>query len=432
MPKPVINQSLQKRWIVDYLQATDNEILFDEHDYRVLKLTPEVCGYLPRPTKWVGRIHSHFWFSRFAWRIGILIWSSGGAAAYYLMQFLRHFMRAAMQRRDEIPLSSRRNFALAFSSRAAEVINSHSVPGFSACWVTFPWVPVNQLPANAERIDAFSLLSSNDLLLAFRHAMASTRALSRRAHTKKWLLHSYTAFRWFAARAALEKLNGDFYMAEHYDRWAILADGVIHGRLRQSSAGTSLSHLSLIQHGRVEGLSDPQQAPQFHLTLKRRLKAVSFLYVYDQKSENIFRESILSTYCIRRGVQVSQFRPQIVLQEEVGLPKNRANILFVGHPACESLHIFLLQELKKKYPINAFYKPHPLMPMSAELVGLDWNVITDKSHFPRVRFLVSYPSTLVVEYASSGIPAAVHPIDLPVTNCHAFEAEVIAHIKRHV
>ncbi|TCS35095.1 hypothetical protein EDC30_1118 [Paucimonas lemoignei] len=425
----VLNQPLQKRWIVDYLQATDNEILFDEYDYRSLNLTPDTCGFLPRPTKWIGRLHSRFWFSKLAWRIGLLIWSSGGAAVYHSIQFLRYFIQASKQH-GEMPLSSCRHFALAFSSRAAEVINSHSVPGFSACWITFPWAPVNQLPADANHIDVFSLLSARDLILALRHAMVSTQAMSYRADTKKWLLHSYTAFRWFASRAALEKLEGDFYIAEHYDRWAVLADGVIHNRLRPRGTGGSMSHLSLIQHGRVEGLSDPNQAPQFHMTLKRRLKAVSFLYVYDQTSENIFRESILSTHCIRRGIRVNHFRPQIVLQEE-SLPTNSASVLFVGHPACESLHVFLLQELKRKYSINAFYKPHPLMPMSTELVGQDWKVITEKSHFPRVQFLVSYPSTLVVEYASSGIPAVVHPIDLSVQNYDAFKAEIIAHIERH-
>ncbi len=422
---PTQNDSLNKRWIVDYLQATDNEILLDQNDYRFLNLSPDSCGYLPRPTKWVGRIAPRFWISRLAWCIGNLVWRCGGAAAFHWKQFLQYRAYASALPRGDATAASCRQFALAFSTRATEVINTHSVPDFSACWVTFPWASVN-LPADARRVDAFSLLSAEDLRRAWRHAAASSRILSRRARTRKWGLLSYTAFRWFAVRAALDKLDGAFFMAEHYDRWAILADGLARQRIRQGCKAP----LALIQHGRVEGMSGgaQQQTPQFHLTLRRRLKAVSALYVYDQPSEQIFRESILSAGCLARGVTVRHFRPQVTLQDHLALAQDSVGVLFVGHPACETLHARLFDALRQHYPLTAFYKPHPLMPMSAEMAERGWIVITEKNYFPRVSFLISYPSTLVVEYAAAGIPAAVHPITLAAENCHEFEAEVIAHI----
>jgi hypothetical protein len=425
-----LTRLLKRRWIIDYLQATDNEILFDLNDYRFLKIDPAVCGYLPRPTKWVSRVDPYFNLSKLVWLFTAFFWRFGGATLFHFAQFLYWYAYSRFRVQKDAKVQFSEGFALALSSRASEVIHPHNMQNVPISWITFPWAPVDRLPTGSRRIDVFSLLNGRDLLRAFLNSVAATRSQRRRKGAALWLLHSYTAFRWFAVREAIEKLDGHLVMAEHYDRWAILVDSVVLSQTRRDGRKANNGRLVLVQHGRVAGFGNAEQTA-LHIDLKRRLKAVSELHVYDKQSEQIFGNAVLTASCMRRGVQVKYFNPRVTLQETDDQPEGTIQVLFVGHPACENLHAFVLKNLKPEYAIKAYYKPHPLMPMGAELFELDWTVIQDKSYFPSVNFLVSYPSTLVVEYASCGIPAAMHPIDLAKENWNEYMQEVRSYAKAH-
>ncbi|VFR63380.1 hypothetical protein BRI9_2927 [plant metagenome] len=48
------------------------------------------------------------------------------------------------------------------------------------------------------------------------------------------------------------------------------------------------------------------------------------------------------------------------------------------------------------------------------MVGQQWQLIDEPDHFPAVDMLISYPSTLAVEYETVGVRSLLHPLDFPV------------------
>lgn len=418
------------RWIIDYLQASDNEILFDSNDFLFLKKDPENYGYFPRPTKWINRVGSHSSLSKLFWVITSHVWRFGGAYLFHVAQFAYFFIYCKFYVKRPTDLVNSPSFALALSSRAAEVIRRPNIEEAPNCWVTFPWAPISKLPGDSREFDAFVLIGTSELFRALIYSFIATGKLMCRRGSQQWPMHSYTAFRWFAVREAVAKLDGDLFIAEHYDRWAILVDSIVCSRRRIESASAS-TRLALIQHGRIAGFNEARHQSQLHIDLRRRLKAVSKLYVYDELSEQIFRNSVLSPSSSYLKLQVSYFRPTVLLQDTPRLRDDEIQVLFVGHPACERLHTFLFKRLKEKHAVKAYYKPHPLMNISTDLSELEWTVIQDKTYFPRVDFLVSYPSTLVDEYSSCGITAAVHPIDLSSENSDKFLSTIFSIAKVH-
>ena len=71
-----------------------------------------------------------------------------------------------------------------------------------------------------------------------------------------------------------------------------------------------------------------------------------------------------------------------------------------------------------------YYKPHPKAPMSASMETLEWKIIKEANIFPRVDLLVSYPSTLVIEYETAGIPASVHSLDASIDELTQFVEKI--------
>jgi hypothetical protein len=87
--------------------------------------------------------------------------------------------------------------------------------------------------------------------------------------------------------------------------------------------------------------------------------------------------------------------------------------------------VHVLQALKSERQLDAFYKPHPLGKLNPAMARHDWQIISDKDEFPEVEMLVSYPSTLVTEYAALNIPASVHPLHLDVPGSREFIAATL-------
>ena len=301
---------------------------------------------------------------------------------------------------------------LALSSRVGDIIIQRDFEKLPHVWITVPWAPLRQLPVNAVSVDVFSLLSMKELWQAFCDALHATYVILGRKRTSKWGLQSYTAFRWFVVRAAVDKFSGKFVMVEHYDRWAVLVDSSVRANRKSvfSSSAVQVRELVLIQHGTLGNLGSPAADASDALKLPRKLGSVSQLYVYGVESENIFKRDVLTEGCVRRGLSVHYFKPSIDLIDI--LTSSGLRLLFVGHPLCESLHKYVFESLNAQLDFKGYYKQHPMAPMSASMKDVGWEIIEDISTFPAVDLLIAYPSTLVVEYDGLGIPAAVHPMNL--------------------
>ncbi|WP_454863065.1 hypothetical protein [Pseudomonas hormoni] len=390
------------KFIVDYIWATENEIAIDNSVYTLSGVSPVEINYVPRPSKILGKFSQNRKFFKMCVGVFKSLWNIG-APVYFLYEviiFYRHSLRCSGNRDAKVDTGE---YALAFSSRAGDILHP-SILGFEPkCWITFPWAPLSGHTRKVQHFDIFSLLQKRDFFDAFKLAVMASRKLASRQRTKHWTLQSYTAFRWFAVRIALEKLDiNRLLIAEHYDRWAVLADRVV------SKTNASLV---LTQHGALSGLTLSDQTLQARLpfTLAHRLSNVAQLFVYDESSRAVFESDVLSSACIAKGVVVNFFQPMIELTQ---LPSEHAvRILFVGHPICEALHIFLYKQLSREYNVSFYYKPHPTAGLSDSVKQQSWHIIEGRSYFPVVEFLISYPSTLVNEYAASGISAVLHSLD---------------------
>jgi len=417
-------QTSHRRKLVEFLQATENEIAIDTIAFGLAGRRPGEAGFFPRPAKWINGVGRWRWVYRLAWRVAAILWRGGGAALFFLYELVR-LWRSSKVPGDDSALLSPNGYFLGLSSRAGDLVRPPAIEDVPACWLTLPWAPVQEPPEGCRRFDMLRLLSAADLWDCYRLAVSATRALAK-GKNAPWVLQTYTALRWFAVRAALEKLRGRFVMAEHFDRWAVLVDSVVRANKRgRSRTDRQDCPLVLVQHGEVGGLSPEAWRSEFYATLRRKLGSVTMLYAFDMESATIFRTSLLTPACAET-VQVRFYKPRISLRP---VPKtDRCRVLFVGHPHCEALHVHLLGVLSSEYALDVRYKPHPLAAMSPAMSRHEWQIVTDKTGFPEADLLISYPSTLVTEYSAWNIPAVVHPLDQEV----ASSQELLERIRREL
>lgn len=402
--------------IADYIQATKNEIAIDKSVYDLAGVTPESLGYIPRPAKVVSKFIKQRIFLKIAMNMLRGVWCIGGAPLFFFYEMVT-FYKYSRRLPDHMKMNDSGQsgeYALGFSSRAGDILTSQVLGFEPKYWIIFPWANFKNNERKSAVIDVFCLLKGKDLFRAFVLSVIATHRIACREDIKQWALQSYTAFRWFAVRLALDKLSIDkLIIAEHYDRWAVLADSVVSQR-RKSIKGSSTSgaKLVLVQHGSLSGLSSRECVSKFVLPfeLSYKLKSVTDVFLYDTTSQGVFDREILSASCVRKGVLFKQFSPAIKLTEFPS--ENSVRLLFVGHPICERLHTHLLLNLVQNYDVTFYYKPHPTAGVADSVRRQTWQIIEGAQTFPEVGFLIAYPSTLVVEYAALGISAILHPLDL--------------------
>ncbi|WP_146204374.1 hypothetical protein [Massilia glaciei] len=408
-----------------FLAATRNEIATDEMFLKLVSLSPARVGYLPRVPKWITLGRKSPGLTKLCSLAGALLWIAGGAPLLFLRQYLQCRGRTPAV---AAPAARGAGAVLALSSRTGDILAAPQFAHLPRLWITMPWAPLRGLPAGACAIDVHALLSRAELRACFVDALRATGLMLRRPSTRPWVLQSYTAFRWFCVRRAVDKLlPGHLVMTEHYDRWAILADDAVGARRR---ADRDASALTLVQHGSLGGLGGDgaQAAPA--LGLHRRLRSVTSLYAYGAAAERAFRAGILGPPHRLPGLRVTYFKPAIRLAARdaaAGLA-----ILFVGHPLAEPLHVAVYGLLRQTRPFTAYYKPHPMAPMSDAMRHVGWTIVDDSGSFPAVDLLVSYESTLVVEYAGEGVPAEVHPINMPPERAGDYVERVRRRLPGHV
>ena len=403
-----------RRVILDYLRATENEIAVDRVGYDSCGITPAQAGSLPRPSKWFHKAGSRLPVLKMGGCALSVIWPRGLAAIFGAVEFLLFLVHMKFKAGGPSRAIPQAVYGLGFSSRAAEVIRGDAFPSPPTCWLTLPWVPL-VTPAAARQVNALSLLRFRDLLAAYLLAMRAIRVMSRYRPTAPWILQTYTAFRWFAVRAALAKISAPFWMAEHFDRWAVLADSVVWRRGLLAGKGDA-PRLVLVQHG-IVGVPSEAAEEDLPFSLSYKLKAVDALYVYDHSSSAIFKEKILGRRAAAT-VNVQFFKPSLLLSD--GRRAGKFGILFVGNPVCERLHLFLYDRLRHYPDIQVFYKPHPTSAASNNVKSESWEFISDKTWYPNVDLLIAYPSTLVTEYAVFEVDALIHPLNLEVQNAESF------------
>ncbi|WP_433692508.1 hypothetical protein [Herbaspirillum seropedicae] len=405
------------RLIADYFAAIRNEVAVDEMFLALSKKNAAEVGYFPRVPRWIGLARRKPYLTRIGSRVARVLWLYGGAALFFIAEYLKI---GRLHRLSDVDNSAEsEGTILGFSSRVADIITPLQFPAFPRTWLTFPWVSIHRLPEGAKELPLLSLLDKRDLLRALGDAMIATQRFKRDEHLSFWVLQTYTAFRWFLARRAVDKLNGSLVTAEHYDRWAVLADRATRESRRSRN---NREHLIIVQHGAMGTLNQDRHPSNLLLNLPTRLHQVDELHVYNSDEATVFRTSVLAPGAASRKPTVHFFRPGIRLQDAGNSDKPR--LLFVGHPLCEVFQAEVFRKLKAWKQLDIYYKPHPKAPMSASMAAFEWQIIKEADIFPSVDLLVSYPSTLVMEYEGLGIAASVHSLDASMEALCPFVEEI--------
>lgn len=396
--------SESEKSIQDYLNTIANEIAIDEYLYKSDSACPAQYGYIPRFSRYKS-IASRFVFIGVFAKCAKFIWLYGGALFFYFISFLLSVLRCLCIRK--IDLNSTKviygdNYIFAHSLISAKnIINTAGVErGIVVFFKKKEKIESNKFI----HTDIYSLITFSEVFYCFINSCVSFNVLRKRQSTKKWILQSYTAFQWFIGRAALSKLDGYFYMNDHFDRYALLIDSVAR---RKNNSSSSIK-LTLVQHGMLYTNSSSLEFGEFPIHIKHKLQAVTTLYAYDLESAKVFKNAILSHTC---GLitEVKYFKPTIQLTKVI-CALNKFKILFVGHPLAENtqlnLHSLLINSSEGEFLI--FYKPHPTTGHSKIIEQRTWSIIKDSDFFPEVDVVISYPSTLAYEYQLKGIKVITH------------------------
>jgi|GEM_PF-2501671 len=417
---------VQLRIIADYLAATRNEIAFDEMYLRKARLDPEKVGFIPRVPKWFGLVgHRHRWF-KIVWCFGRVFWLAGGALAFFLYEFVKFdWLRRVEGNPQHAASVTSEGMVLELSERTSKVVDSARFSGLPSTWLTCPWVCQQPLPKNTFKVSLMSLVTRGDLIAALDCALRATYILAHCRIHSRWVLQSYTAFRWFLVRRVVDRLSGKLVIVEHFDRWAILVDRST--RAQRLKRGCTHS-LLLLQHGTLVGPEATPLATAWLRTLPTRLTCVDELYTYNSQEERVFREAVLVEKPSKRGLRVFYFTPTITLSGELSIGKPR--LLFVGHPLCEVFHEAVYCDLRKMINFEAYYKPHPTVRASKSIYDVGWTVIEDPVYFPRVELLISYPSTLVLEYRQTGVSTLVHLLDARNDELSSFLEQALVEVTK--
>lgn len=374
-----------KRWIVECKWAIENEIEVDEFLYKMCNRSSDDYAYTPRPSKWITKFPPADFFSKVFFKVIRFFWKNGACYIYYAIELVK--WRSAWQKDLTFKNVELDKVAIGFTDRAYELIPM-AIKNTPMFWITFPWNNPKAIPANSNNISILSLLSKKDFFLALLLSRQLHIKMLRSKKTTAHIMQDYAAFRWFLVRIALSRLRAErFYSAEHFDRWAVMAD--------------RLKNLTLIQHGALGGGSC---GIGVHFNLKYKLRNVEHLYVFNKTSEKIFIDHIIKN----NPLSISNFDLSIKLRD---VHSKDLKVLFVGHLMCEDFQVELYRKIIQKMKARIFYKPHPLFPPNDKIRDLGWQIVEDRAFFPRVDIVISYPSTLVDEYAIFGIPATLHPIN---------------------
>lgn len=389
-----------RRLVVDYLSALRNEITVDLEAIKLGGFDPARYGKFPRPSRWILSFKKFAFLSRLLYRICLPVWCLFGP---WLFRRQCKLVRATWQAPKSVQFDVAGQ-VLGFSIRAVDIVKPRHIDPTPRQWIELPWLPLSNLPKGAEVLPVTALLNEADMERALTLATLAHRAIQGRRDMSEWGLQSYTACRWFLVRLAVDKLPGPLLTVEHFDRWAVLVDGSV----QQSRRHRSTRHLTIMQHGSVNANETPRG---LGFRLPTRLRAVNHLRAYSDADADVFKAEILSPRCADSGLLVSFYRPSITLTDMTA-PDGPPSILFVGYPLCETAHCALVAALRLEGDWQLFFKPHPTSPPSAHIRALPWTVVEGRTVFPRVDLLISYPSTLVSEYAAHDTPAVVHRMDV--------------------
>lgn len=403
----------------EYLKAIRNEEAIDKSFYQRCDASPSSFGYIPRPLIWLSKYkknkNSVLFFSILT-KIFLFL---GGWLFLFFIELIKSWSIFNKIDGKKLDFDC---IVIAFSERTYDVIKKNEpLITENSVWMYFPW---NQKPSEGDYINCYNLISKWDAVkILFGSIFLTYYFLFIKSGA--WVLQFYTMYRWMLVRHALSKVSAETYVCtEHFDRWAILLDCALQ---EKKERGMSFRFI-LFQHGILKQLSEDGKGyiNHFEFNLPSKLYAVTDVYAYDLESIRVFKYEIINFSALSK-VKFNLVSMGFSLAEKDFIHKHEMNnsILFVGHPICFEQQLEIYKRISGLAIV--YYKPHPTIMPSDIMLNVGWEIIKDKACFPKVDLLISYPSTLVIEYQTLGIDAIVHPLNASAVD---IDTCVISTLKR--
>lgn len=234
----------------------------------------------------------------------------------------------------------------------------------------------------------YDLLSYSEILKIYFYSIYIPFNYRKNVEKKEHILQSYTSFEWLCVWFALENIKPKkIWFGNHCDRWAVLVDNICKNN-------------TLIQHGIEDGSLNP---PVKLVNVKR-----AFFFNSDQS--RYFDEFILKSV-----YELNILPPSIKLIDNIS--DNVYSIMIIGNALVHGqLEEKIIRELQNLNMV-VFLKPHPNQPLDFynNLKNIvNFIVIDQKEHFPKVDLVVGYNSTLALEYSLVGIEVLYYETDVEI------------------
>lgn len=211
-----------------------------------------------------------------------------------------------------------------------------------------------------------------DLLKAYFFSVFLYKKLKIKGIDK---MHTIFSQDWLHSYIILNKSEylEEIWFANHFDRWALLFN---HYNCKKKV---------LIQHGILNEFTNPPNL----------IDKINYAYLIHKNQKDLFTKSV-----IKNNFNFETLNPNLVLTNLANSEK--LNVLIIGNIGLYIDYEYALISKLEKSEVNLFLKPHPVLTNENYLKWKEkysFTLIEDSTFFPKVDLVVSYESTLGLEYS---------------------------------
>lgn len=222
-----------------------------------------------------------------------------------------------------------------------------------------------------------------EILQSFTKSIGMSFFMTKRYSKYDNFFRAYSSFEFFMMCFFFERIENDVYYTALIDRRAFL-----FGNLK--------CKVIFLQHGKVNELEDTR-----------------FMIKIGKAEEGYFIDEHQRDLCYGQlfyNEPIAHFLPSFEFSSNHLLINNgKKNVLLVCNHLFFDIEKTIISMMMNKEDVNLYIKPHPGDEPTTykNLVG-DRGVILGKKDFPHVDLVISYDSTLAIEYQSVGVPVIYH------------------------
>ena len=201
------------------------------------------------------------------------------------------------------------------------------------------------------------------------------------------LFRNYTSFDFFVACCFFENLDesNNIIFKSTYDKWAYLFANLQNKKV-------------FVQHGIIDDSFFP-----------KRIGCPDIAYSINDNQYNYCVNILFNNKPIYKRLNLLKLTTNDKL-----LKNGKKNVLIVGNLMFEAKQNAIIELLSSRADVyNIYIKPHPLDKVNQYQILKEKKslVILDKEDFPKVDLVVSYKSTMVIEYEMNGVECLIYDTD---------------------